>query len=523
MARPGARTSSAVCNHNPRPTYDDERLFDDDTYRFRIHYTTDTADDRAVTFADVERTAQILREVLNGVDHRGFPLPPDDTIDASLFCDNGLGGDGGNGYYDVYFVNDRNVYGYARPMSLVPGSPQSATSHLALSSWILDFSGALEVTVAHELFHSSQFVYDVYEDTFWMENTAVWIEDELYDDVNDYLNYVPEVFQNLDEPLDSASSIQYGLGLWPKYMGEQLGTDVVRHIWERCAQVPQGNALTAQQDVVDPLWDGGWAQAVLDFRGALYDRSQLEEGALYPTQLAPTTQTLTYPYTGQATVEHTAAHLNLFRSPNGLPTAPLTVEITPEQAATRAKAFTRGIDGSRAEVPLIKAGGAWRVTVEGLGATVQEVALIATHATTQHTRGDVTVRAWLGQAPETPTPGEPTATEQTPAPGVTPTAGGPTIPEESPSPDDPTATPIAATPSAPEPTASDPTPSSAATPTPTAAPPAPTRPPSTPIDEPDDHPGCDSLGSRSAPSGGSAPTAGLLLLASLALGCRRRR
>ena len=43
----------------------------------------------------------------------------------------------------------------------------------------------MRVTAAHEYFHAVQFAYDFLEDGWFMEATATWAEDELYDSVND--------------------------------------------------------------------------------------------------------------------------------------------------------------------------------------------------------------------------------------------------------------------------------------------------------------------------------------------------
>ena len=48
----------------------------------------------------------------------------------------------------------------------------------------------LQVTAAHEYFHAVQFGYDVAEDGWVMEATATWAEDELYDGVNDNVQYL---------------------------------------------------------------------------------------------------------------------------------------------------------------------------------------------------------------------------------------------------------------------------------------------------------------------------------------------
>ena len=48
----------------------------------------------------------------------------------------------------------------------------------------------LQVTAAHEYFHATQFAYDRYEDSWLLEATAAWVEDEMYDGVDDNLQYL---------------------------------------------------------------------------------------------------------------------------------------------------------------------------------------------------------------------------------------------------------------------------------------------------------------------------------------------
>ena len=48
----------------------------------------------------------------------------------------------------------------------------------------------LQVTAAHEYFHATQYAYDAFEDSWLLEATATWAEDEVYDEVNDNLQYL---------------------------------------------------------------------------------------------------------------------------------------------------------------------------------------------------------------------------------------------------------------------------------------------------------------------------------------------
>ena len=93
---------------------------------------------------------------------------------------------------------------------------------------------ALDVTAAHELFHAIQFAYDDAEDSWFMEGTATWMEDEVYDSINDnlqFLAYSPIRYPTA--PVDLTSDFhRYGSWIFFKYASESLGRDVVRRMWQ---------------------------------------------------------------------------------------------------------------------------------------------------------------------------------------------------------------------------------------------------------------------------------------------------
>jgi hypothetical protein len=102
----------------------------------------------------------------------------------------------------------------------------------------------LKVTAAHELFHATQFAYDYREDGWFMESTAVWAEDEVYDEINDNLQY--NAISPLRQPRQSLDQFgnslrQYGEWFFFRYLSERFRTEqggmptIVRQIWARAA------------------------------------------------------------------------------------------------------------------------------------------------------------------------------------------------------------------------------------------------------------------------------------------------
>ncbi len=89
-------------------------------------------------------------------------------------------------------------------LRLLPGRVHRASTPLLTdcTSYIVidnDYAGfgfadpqdPMKVTVAHEFSHACQFAHDYLESVWYMECTSTWIEDYVYDAVNDYRNYIP--------------------------------------------------------------------------------------------------------------------------------------------------------------------------------------------------------------------------------------------------------------------------------------------------------------------------------------------
>jgi hypothetical protein len=103
----------------------------------------------------------------------------------------------------------------------------------------------LEVTVAHEFHHAVQFAYDWLEDHWLMEGTAANIEETVYPDVDDNVNFLISwsPLSRPTSPLDRGGfgNSEYGAWIFWRYLEEKIGGDpsILREIWERAdASVP---------------------------------------------------------------------------------------------------------------------------------------------------------------------------------------------------------------------------------------------------------------------------------------------
>ena len=218
-----------------------------------IHWTVQGADAPPLVGAAGDGIPDQVDETLAAADaswqtivgRLGFRAPLADT--RSRF-------DGGNRKLDVYLadVGARKLAGYTASDDRRL-SKDSKYKYLDISAFLVvdnDFAGSqftrgtplgnLRATVAHELFHASQFAYDYKEDRWLAEGTAAWIEDEVFDGVNlnrGYLKHSP-----LTNPLESLDygnrGHEYGSWIFLRYLSERYGKDIIRQIWRYADDSP---------------------------------------------------------------------------------------------------------------------------------------------------------------------------------------------------------------------------------------------------------------------------------------------
>jgi hypothetical protein len=112
----------------------------------------------------------------------------------------------------------------------------------------------MKVTSAHEFFHAVQFAYNTNAGSWFMENCSTWMEDVLWDSINDNYAYLAEFMNNTHLTLTTANGgFEYGAFLWPTYLSERFGIDFIKTIWEWT--IP-ANAYMAVNQVLDEYGTG---------------------------------------------------------------------------------------------------------------------------------------------------------------------------------------------------------------------------------------------------------------------------
>ena len=217
---------------------------------FRFHFTLAGRDSVSSEDGDMDGVpdyinmmAQVFNQVAeNHITRTGFIRPPSD----SWYADNG-----GSAAYDIYVSQlGPSLFGYTQmEYEASSGSGDNefsaaeeinaATSYIAMRNNYHNFTLSeeenIQVTAAHELLHAIQFGYDGWEAIWMLEATAVWIEDEVFDDINDNYQYLKDW---LDEPHISLNKDRaphwYGSWIFFRYLSEHIGgPSTVRKILEQ--------------------------------------------------------------------------------------------------------------------------------------------------------------------------------------------------------------------------------------------------------------------------------------------------
>jgi hypothetical protein len=249
-----------------RPDYL-EFFYDTPGGHFRLHYDTtgphavyqvsiDTVHGGPDGIPDyVNKVADICDSVYAfEVGHLGYPAPVSD----------GTAG-GGNGLIDIYIGNiGADYYGWTEPETYI--DTLRYTSFIVIDN---DYAGippynqstdmnrrldAARVTLAHEFFHTIHYTMDwqEFEDQgtfvpqarYWWEMSATWMEEMMYDNINDYYTYLPyfygEPFKSLQAVTSGIDLHQYGAMVFPLFLSERFDTVLIRGIWEKCRDYGPG-------------------------------------------------------------------------------------------------------------------------------------------------------------------------------------------------------------------------------------------------------------------------------------------
>ena len=149
-------------------------------------------------------------------------------------------------YIDIY-IGNTNAYNKAENKNVTIASYYAgyATSYSDSTPYFVvnpNMSlNLVKVTIAHEFFHTIQYAYGVgivsndiwYKNLWFLEATAVMMEDEVFDDVNDYENYLLYYLPYINYSIDlSNGMIEYGKVLFAKFLKNKFGMEFIKRVFE---------------------------------------------------------------------------------------------------------------------------------------------------------------------------------------------------------------------------------------------------------------------------------------------------
>lgn len=264
-------TRKALAKQVSAPVLANEATFVSPQGRFRVHYATSGSDAPPLLDANgngvpdwIETVARTFDDVTNSYTALGWNLAP--TVSGVP--------------YDVYLLDlaPQRLYGQTTSSQSMPSSgfANAFASFIEIDNNFTDsvFVNAtggpftplqsLQITAAHEYHHAIQYGYNFFFDIWYAEATSTWQEDELYDDVNQLYNYLPNWFNNngasngnlaIDIAADVTTGGGYSRWLFNRFLAETHGTSVIRNAWEKLATLnsPGNNSDIPMVPVLESL------------------------------------------------------------------------------------------------------------------------------------------------------------------------------------------------------------------------------------------------------------------------------
>jgi hypothetical protein len=96
----------------------------------------------------------------------------------------------------------------------------------------------LRTVVPHEMFHLVQHAYDAELERWWAEGSAQWAAKQVYPELRDLERFLPAYFEVPWRPLNVPppgiiTNFLYATAIWPVFLHERWGSDIVREVFEQ--------------------------------------------------------------------------------------------------------------------------------------------------------------------------------------------------------------------------------------------------------------------------------------------------
>jgi len=261
-------------------------IIDSTLYPLRIHYEKTSHETLAANVLGYMETSWTVE-----VEDLGFFAPLEDR------------GLGGSTALDVYVLNVPGGGAWTAMLHENPETPwYDVACHIVLDARIDDQPGPTASLMAsycaHEFNHACQGAYDWAGDTSFYEMTSTFVEDLVYDDVNEYMTLVPDFQRFPEKALDYIHYYywyEYGACLFFFFLSEHYdngGADLVKRLWEESRQesrwVNEPDFFDAMEIVIPDFGGVTMGEAFLTSAEWRYfvagndDGRHFSEGGLFP-------------------------------------------------------------------------------------------------------------------------------------------------------------------------------------------------------------------------------------------------
>jgi len=143
---------------------------------------------------------------------------------------------GGGGEVDIYITSlEQGLFGFAATDPKQKGPTRH--SYLVLDDDYKGFKASappielMQATLAHEYNHVLQFGYDTFQDIWMFEASATWMEESVFPEIDDWINFVDSFAALPVAPLISPDKM-YGTSIFYHWLSARYGPGVIENAWD---------------------------------------------------------------------------------------------------------------------------------------------------------------------------------------------------------------------------------------------------------------------------------------------------
>jgi hypothetical protein len=249
-------TQKVLAKQLAQPVLLQERTYTSPAGHFLIHYATTGRNAPSLADLDtngvpdwIETVASTFETVYTYYSSQGYRPAPTRATGVP---------------YDIYLrdLAPEGFYGVTesnQPVSSA-GFPNAYSSWIELDNNFTDSIykpaiytplQSLQITAAHEYHHAIQYGYSYFFDVWYAEATSTWMEDEVYDTVDQSYSYIPNWFSNSTKALDldvgpdaTTTGAGYARWIFNRFLAEKHSPAMIRGVWEKVAGLPSPDSFS---------------------------------------------------------------------------------------------------------------------------------------------------------------------------------------------------------------------------------------------------------------------------------------